>query len=49
MNATRGPGVDVHADEHGPVYVISIVRSADDTMSMSYTGAHGENGNCNVR
>jgi hypothetical protein len=74
MNATCGPGIEVHADEHGPVYidgreaslkkfndnyfeardaqtgaVISITRNADETMGMSYTGAHGENGNCSVR
>lgn len=74
LNATCPTGLDVHADEGGPVYVngkeaslkrfndnyfeakdaatgstISLSKSPDGTMSVSYTGRGGANGVCTVK
>ena len=73
FNGTCPGGLEVHADEGGPVYVngretrlnrsndnyfeasdarsgvtLSISRSPDGSMSMSYTGKGGANGVCTV-
>ena len=74
FNGTCPGGLDVHANDGGPVYVngketqlkrfndnyfeardsdsgvtLSITRSADGGVQMSYTGRHGANGVCSIR
>lgn len=73
FNGTCPGGLDVHADEGGPVYIngretrlkkfnddyveasdsnsgvtLSIMRSADGDVRMSYTGKGGANGVCTI-
>jgi len=67
-------GLEIHADEGGPVYIngketqlkrindnyfeardfgsgvtLSISKSADGSVQMSYAGRHGANGVCSIR
>lgn len=74
FNGTCPGGLDVHADEGGPVYVdgretqlkrfndnyyeardaesgvtVSISRTPDGEVDLSYTGRGGANGTCNLR
>ncbi|WP_242007563.1 DUF3011 domain-containing protein [Luteimonas cucumeris] len=73
FNGTCPGGLEIHADEGGPVYVngretrlqrfndkyieardagssvtLSITRSPDDSLAVSYTGKGGANGVCSI-